>query len=523
MATLQLTYRAMTSRTQAISLACFASLTLLGAEAFACRCTDFVRNPAKKAEIAFWGTPEEIEHKGAVDKVQFRIDKLFRGDDDKKVVQVWASRYEHDCGIRFEKGKSYVIYAQPFHPRGVATSLCWQSHAAAEEPTDEEFLNPDTEIRKPYDLETKVRVMAKKIVARCSARTRLNDAGWSMILSPGGDPVAAPQDQRLQRKEEEFRECVIEGYLADDETPRPDRPLRMEGYYQGSTDRLPSLVDQLDCGENCPTWEAQVRAALLTPLGGDDTSAVLAAARTTCWKDGVDAAQAQLADTRAPARAEAARRNAMLLACAASRGEYDKAAELSDAAPNEQYLAAVEWLKSKQPKDVQFPIGAGKPTFPAFWFEANKEKSTHGGLRVLRTSFLEHPMWAMHPVFLEAFAESIIADDEATDTMRDLAALAYHKAGRVLPEKAKNYEVLARDASGTPEAAALVKQLDEAYAKLAPPPAPEPEVAPAVGRDPVVAEVQTESGGVPANTMWYMLGGVVVLVLGAGAFQRFKK
>jgi hypothetical protein len=468
------TTRAPRSRPQwqhVLAILTFFFVALAAVDAFACRCTERL-NPPKEAEIGFWGTVERIKPRGSTDRVTFKIDQVYHGGH-RDAVTVYTNRFHHDCGIRFEEEKSYVVYAYDFHPRGVATSMCWGTYPSETPITEKEYFDLDVDIPDSTTIEKKLRKMAQKIVRVCGHATRVTDAGFSLVLAPDGDPIGIEPDGQVARRERQFQECVVNQYVEHPSTPRPDQPVRIEGWYQKGNDRLPILLDQLPCGEDCLDWGSRVRGALFDvqlPRTEAEAKAIaerlatpaLEAAREICPHEGLDAAKMRIQedDGHAP---PIEKQKMMFLDCAIVRGEFEKAKEYLEVAPNEPYRVAVNWAAANQ-ADKPYPVRSGELSFADRWFDTNGP-ATPGKFRVLRRSFVEGTAWAKRPLFLEAFAESILSDEDASPGMRDLAALAYHKAAHLRPEAAEAYRELAAQADTTPELETLVAELDETYAK----------------------------------------------------------
>lgn len=519
-----------------LSVAVLAVTLFHAAPAFACKCVE--RVDPKDMEIGFWGTVESIEPKGSRDKVSFNVDQQFRGEERAK-VNVFASRFEHDCGIRFEVGKTYVVYAYSFYPRGVATSQCWYSYQRDEAPTDEEFSRPKKDIREPTELEKKLRPIAKLKVPVCGRGTRVRNSGFSIIVAPDGDPVQAPTGGPVAQRDLDFQTCVTEALL--DEIPRPEEPVRIEGWYQSGDKDLPVLLDEIPCGEDCPDWPSQIRSALFDvelPLDEETAKARAAAfsiertreaqlkmAEALCPFEGVDAGKNYAEAGDAPP-APPGKKAEILLNCALTRGEFLLATDYKNGAPNPVLSAALDWARAKAKEGQLYPIRTEGPTFAEYWFENNPEEQLDN-FRVLRSAFLGEVRWANQPAFLEAFAETILADKDAPDGMRDYAALAYEKAARLRPEATVAYKNLAAQVSTSPKFAELQKQLDEAFAKAqearnaeiaARQVAPLPEEETGEG-----VEEAEGGGGNPYGSLVYLIGAFVLVVVAAGAYQRFKK
>lgn len=462
-------------QTRLSTLAALATFVCIGfgaADAFACRCTERI-NPPKDAEIGFWGTVDRVKPRGSTDRVSFKVNEVYHGGH-RDAVTVYTNRFHHDCGIRFEEGKSYVVYAYDFHPRGVATSMCWGTHPSEEPITKKKYFDLDIDIPDATKIEKKLRRMARKIVRVCGRATRVSDAGFSFVLAPDGDPIGVPtDDKQLARREREFQQCVVDQFVENAATPRPDEATQIEGWYQKGNDRVPILLDQLPCGEDCFDWGSRVRGALLDvelPRSEEDArrfaerlaTTPMAAARAICPYQGLDAAIARLDEADVPgSRTE--KRQMTLLDCAIARGEFEKAIEYLEVAPNEPYRVAVRWAAETE-RESPYPVRADELSFADRWFDTNGP-ATAGKFRVLRRSFVEGTAWAQRALFLEAFAESILADDDASAGMRDLAALAYYKAAYIRPEAADDYRKLAESAETTDQLDQLVTMLDEAYAQ----------------------------------------------------------
>lgn len=148
------------------------------------------------------------------------------------------------------------------------------------------------------------------------------------------------------------------------------------------------------------------------------------------------------------------------------------------------------------------------------------EAST-GDYRVLRASFLDDDTWYLSPLYLEAFAQSVLADEAATDMMRDLASLAFHRAGKLVPGAADEYARLSADASRSKEATALRDELDQAWSKAFAPPVEAVEEVDEVDEVIEVAEEEPEED----RSMLLVVAGVLVVValLGFGAILKKRR
>ncbi len=511
----------------------FAALSAMAADAFACKCVGDV--DPKDMVIGFWGTVRSLEHKGALDRATFSVDQQFRGEEETTVV-VNASRYHHDCGIRFEEGKSYVVYAYDFHPRGVATNQCWYTHQRDEPPTEEEFSKPKLDVTAPTELEKKIRKIADTPVQVCGKGVRVNNSGFSIILSPTGDPVPGELTGKIDNRDQMFQKCVMESLIGD--LPPVEKPVRIDGWYQSGDVSIPVMVDELPCDEGCPDWGTQVeeslfdvRAPMEEPLarakmeeldGFGTRDAQMKAAAAICPFDGLEIAKEVAERTKAPP-AKPAEKSRLLARCAITRGEFAEALTHAAGLENDILASVVEWASEVGSTEKPYPLRTGAPGFPAWWFENNSDtyKDNH---RVLRSTILHANEWANDPLFLEAFAEAIVDDEEAGPLMRDYAALAYHKAALLRPASKEGYDRLATQIEKSPRYSELQGKLDEAFKQAQALRANELAEVEALAEDDGEFEeevVQKKKNKI--DPMWLVLGAMVLIVIAAGAFQRLKR
>lgn len=495
----------MSPKTRFAALISFVLFSVWGANAFACKCERNIR-PVSKSKIVFWGKVKSVTPRGSQDRIEFEVTQVYKGDE-KEAVSVYSNRFHHDCGIRFEVDKTYMVYAYDFYPRGVATSMCWGTTPAEEAVPVEDWKKLKVSIPDDTKVEEQLRKISKKIVPRCGAKHRVQDAGFEMILSPDGDPIRPPPPLRIRERIDEFQECVGEGFLEVNDLPKPDKPVQIMGWYQKDYKPIPVLLDEIPCAENCQDWVTRVKAELMDPKGpepADKISFDLHSEFKQCLEGGVSAVGAESHGTDSVKM----RRDRVLADCVAQRGELDQLDPFMDQIPNTAVVAALKWAKAKQVPEggSLYPISTGTPTYPDVWM---KGKPNEGKFRILRSNFVADNRWAESPLYLEAFAESILGDKDAPKSMRDLASLAFHRAGLMMPKAAEAYEKLADKASRTKEAQELRDQFSAEWTKLYAPPVeetPEPvEVAPV--EQPV--QEQPPSG---QNPILLIVAGLLIVV-----------
>lgn len=500
--------------------------------------------------MVFWGKAKSIKSRGAQDRVEFEITELYKGDE-REAVSVYTNRFHHDCGIRFEVDKTYMVYAYDFYPRGVATSMCWGTYPAEEAVGEDEWTKLEVKVPEDTEFEEKLREIGKELVQKCGAKNRVYDAGFSMIASPGGDPVR-PQVKRTRAraKLQGFRDCVTDAFMEHEDLPRPEEAIQLEGWYQREIRSLPVLLDQLPCGEDCETWEKRVKAALLRtalPDSDDQQTVNLRNEYNQCVSGGISAIGGE--SHGSPGFQQA--RDRMLADCAAARGEFGHVEPYLEQVNNLTLRGALKWgIKTAPPsKDqpaqptvaadagsadagVKGPaLGAGSTGAgrAAEVYPLNKagelgyvraalgEEPKVGDFRVKRAAFLDDEVWYQSPLYLEAFAQLIVADESSTPIMRDLASLAYHRASKFVPGAAEDYGRLADEASSSEEATAMRAELDKAWtAAFAPP----PEVAEEVAVQ-EVAPVAQEAPEEDRNMLLVVAGVLIVIaLLGIGVILK---
>lgn len=501
----------------------FVLLSFWGVNAFACKCERSI-DPVKGSVMVFWGKVTEIKPRGAQDRVKFDVSTLYKGDEEKSSILVYTNRFNHDCGFRFEEDKTYMVYAYDFYPRGVATSACWGTHAAEEAVPEDKWR--DVKVKEPEDtkLEQDLRKVASKFVPNCGAKNRVFDGGFDMVLSPDGDP-ARPDSigQRASDKLDGFRSCVGDAFLLDDKLPRPQKPVQIRGWYQRDVRQLPVLLDELPCDEGCEDWVARVKNVLMDHDGPDTTdqaSVNLKNELGECLKGGISAVGGESQGAESQKR----KRNRMLAECAMQRGDFDQIDPYLDHIGNETLLAAIRWAQgragAKPEGEATYPLRTAEMTFAA---KAIDGKPTAGKFRRLRSGFFGDPLWAMSPAYLEAFAESVLADDDASRAMKDLAALAYERAGLLLPAASAAYKKLADGASSTGSAGEMRAALVAAHAAANAPPVEEVAPEEAVVEDEEVAPEVAEAPQQEQDPMLLVVAGVLIVVAVAGIGTILKR
>jgi len=116
-----------------ISLSLFVLLVFAQIEAFACTCitdTDItyeqsIKFNLKNAKAVFTGKVLEVADifQSNDVNVKIQVDKIWKGNLSKFVV-ITTSRFSSACGYKFEKGKSYLVFARTFEKSGLKTHLC---------------------------------------------------------------------------------------------------------------------------------------------------------------------------------------------------------------------------------------------------------------------------------------------------------------------------------------------------------------------------------------------------------------
>lgn len=482
---------------------------LTSSEAFACKCDRI--DPPREAYMGFFGTVEEITPRGSTDRAVFRVEQVYKGPEDKETVSVTVNRFRHDCGIRFEVGKSYVVYAMDFHPRGVATSMCWRTYEAESAPTPQEFKKPKGKIAEPTEVEKELRKIVQRITARCGGATRVKDAGFSFILSPTGDPVRVEPEEQLSPRIEEFQRCVVDHFLAVSDLPTPDAPVLIEGWWQYGDRHAPVLLDERPCEEPCMDWGQLVRVAMLAVPGHGTGEEDPTFERTLadCIEGGVDSvANAPTTGSRGKSR----RHTRMLMECTVARGEFDKTLELVEGDNLDAGLVAAAKWGARNSAEGKYPIGTGRPHYDTVYFEQQEIKDpSPGDYRILRNSFVASDRWSDQPLYLEAFAQAILQDESVPDEMRDIAAVAYHRASLLRPELEAEYRQLAAEASDSQRATMMNAEVTKTLEAAANPPQPESD-----GDDDIVADsdmADQASAESDDQMLLYVAAGLLLLAM----------
>lgn len=536
----------------------FALLTLLAisfasAPAFACKCPRGI-DPVTKSKSVFYGTVSKVTQRGSNDRVEFQIEKLYKGEE-KDLVQLYVNRFEHDCGLRMEEGEKYMVYAIDFYPRGVATTMCLGTHQSDEPPAGEDgWKDIEVEIPDPTDVESKMRKIARSIATKCANDARVPDAGFALVLSSNGDPMRPTSQEKLSPRDDKFAQCMADEFMQRNDLPAPEETTLIKGWWQQSDRNYPILLDELPCDETCTDWFGLVKSALLAvrlPAASkptEDASAQefgLESDRQKCVREGLDSI---LSIPESGGRSAVRRRNTMLVECAIARAEFGRAMELAgEADVTPAFFEAIKWAYESTSSDQKaptpqgdagaapaadtdavgsYPVSTDLDSFPTFYFE-ERGKPDAGDFRVLRSAFVGSQGWASQPLFLEAFAQSVVSDESASEPMRNLAALAYRKAARLVPSAEAEYRELARKASSSNGVDLLVAELDEAYQKAVAAHAkqqamlePKIEAAPQTN-----AGAQTPQPDQP-NNLVVIAGGLFLLIAIAGGlfvFSRRKK
>lgn len=486
----------------------FIATMLWSGEAHACKCERNIK-PVADSKIVFWGTPKDIRPRGAQDRVTFEIAQLYKGDEERSEITVHTNRFHHDCGVRFEQGKSYMVYAYDFYPRGVATSLCWGTREQEEAVSEDEWTK--ISVAQPVDtpLEVELRKIALKVVPECGASQRLFNTGFSMVLSPDGDPVLKQQKPTPGPKHAAFQSCVLANFLQSKDLLRPETATIIHGWYQRDVRGLPVLLDEEPCGEDCRDFSAILLEPLMMPKPPSDDSFKnrLFQEWDECLEGGIPA----VGEESPGSASQQQRRNRMLAECGAQRGEYESAQPFVDSIDNDALRHAIAWAIANGSKDAPTPITG--QTYPAAAYDG---EATDEGLRKLRAGFIGDAEWSFSTIYLQALAQALLEDDEATDRMRDLASLALFRASLIDPKAKDAFQRLAREASATPAAGELQTALQQAWdAAHAPPVVEEAPVE-------VAEQAPVEDEPEPRDPMILVIAGVLIAVAlgGIGAILK---
>ena len=492
------------------------------ADAFACKCEKSIK-PVKGAKMIFFGKVTKITPRGSSDRVEFDIEQTFQGDE-KDAVSLYSNRYGHDCGMHFEVDKTYMVYAGDFYPRGVMTSRCWGTYPTDAPPEGNKWKDHKVEIPKETDLEKDLRKLAKSIVPACGRKHRVRDGGFDLVISSRGDPIQPPRKRKSKDRVEEFRDCVAEKFLKEEKLPKADGATLLQGWYQQSVKTFPVVLDVTRCGDDrvCDDWMAHVEGKLLQlePEFSDDTvTNNLNQEWGECVEGGIESVGGESHGTESVKK----QRDRMLADCATYRGTFHHAEPYLERIDNPVIVDAIKWAAGKKAPEKGSPYPLTKAGGDGFVSAVLKGGRAPEKFRELRAKFVVDSHWSRSPLYLEAFAQAITADDSAPAIMRDAASVALHRAALFVPDAKDAYLELADAASTTKNAKALRAKLEEEHLRLNPPPAApvdEPAVDPEAPTGDVVEAPPEEQSGDP---MLLIVAGVLIGVAFIGIATILKK
>lgn len=493
----------------------FIALALWSTDAHACTCERNIK-PVADSKIVFWGTAKDIRPRGSQDRVTFEVTQIYKGDEERDNVTVHTNRFHHDCGVRFEKDKSYMVYAYDFYPRGVATSLCWGTHEAEEPVAEDAWTNVNVTAPQDTPLEVELRKIARAVAPECGASQRLFNTGFSMVLSPDGDPVLLHEGPNPGPKHAAFHSCVLDKFLTSKDLPRPEQPTIIHGWYQRDVRGLPVLLDEQPCGESCPDFASLLIEPLMAPKPPDNDSFKnrLFAEWDECIEGGISA----VGEESPGSATQQKRRDRMLAECATQRGEYESAQPFVEAIENDALRHAIAWAIANGSADAPMPITSGQ-SYPQ---HAAGDEVSPAELRKLRKGFILDREWAFSPIYLQALAASLLADEEATERMKEIASLALFRAGLIAPNAKDAFTRLSRQASTTPAAQELQTALQQAWDAEHAPPAP---AAVEEETDLVDAAPAVDDEPEPRDPMILVIAGILIIVAlgGIGAILKRRR
>jgi hypothetical protein len=112
-------------------------LTLIQLNAFACKCRQqTIEENMASADHVFSGKVMKIKKSQSSLTVFVRVAKQFKGKIRFKTIEIMTASESAACGVNFQKGKEYVIYANNGDKKCLNTSSCTRTTESVKEETE---------------------------------------------------------------------------------------------------------------------------------------------------------------------------------------------------------------------------------------------------------------------------------------------------------------------------------------------------------------------------------------------------
>jgi hypothetical protein len=470
----------------------FALIGLVGGQAFAFPCDcgsqkQTAKDLERGAPVVFWGEVVEFSKLHDAQVVHLRVDQVRKGTRQGQVFRVLS---DPNCPTSFELGESYVVLASQHLPnfgdrrlRGRwTTNRCAGTRRAPYPPRIAELLD----VPPATDHDDKVSSALDKVVQGCpNEGEQITIERFQVALAKDDDPLII-EPPSARRPQKEPPSCVATALIGN----RRIRDIREDVLVRGTArltdDRLSSTAEVRACGDLTPcasfsdivhtdlnqvvlprtAEQARLVASGLKTEDDRDTSVEIA--RTLCTVDGWEAARDFARNNRVMGGKLWQRAfERMLFDCAVSLGKFELALEnIGGAPPGSIYEVGLSWAQERSAADDwKPPFRKDGPTFVSKWSEATGH--TEGAATMIRQQFVRSTGWTNDLIWLEAFAEAVAADEHAPPAVRRVGALAYHKAARLYPPAAEQYEQWADDLIAPKEMSADLAELDAAFEEAA--------------------------------------------------------
>jgi Tissue inhibitor of metalloproteinase len=114
-------------------------LTLIQFDAFACKCRQqTIEENMASADHVFSGKVMKIKTSKSSQQITVfvRVAKQFKGKIRFKTIEITTSSEPSACGVNFQKGREYVIYANNSDKNRLNTSSCTRTTESVKEETE---------------------------------------------------------------------------------------------------------------------------------------------------------------------------------------------------------------------------------------------------------------------------------------------------------------------------------------------------------------------------------------------------
>ncbi|MBX3243886.1 MAG: hypothetical protein KF685_05470 [Acidobacteria bacterium] len=153
-----------------LPLLCIFTILLFATDVFACSCSiieqvgksdkELVEEAKNSADAVFAGEIVEIrfsesemsvsDEKIALTRyAKFRIERSWKGLEDKEFVEISTGNICCICGVSFEKGQRYIVYAAKQKDGTFSTDTCTRTRMYHEVIADEKYLGIPEKRKRP--------------------------------------------------------------------------------------------------------------------------------------------------------------------------------------------------------------------------------------------------------------------------------------------------------------------------------------------------------------------------------------